>query len=205
MKNFLQIIKSVAIFGSADIHEDHPTYQDAFKAAQRLGQHKIRVIDGGGPGVMKAATDGANSVGGDTFNIVFEPTNAPFFEGKLTTNKADRELRAHDYVERMNALIEASDAYVIFKGGTGTLSEWANVWLLAHIYHGYHKPFILFGSFWKEIVDVIHKHLFIGDVEMDVFRIVTTVDEMWDALQEFDDELVTRALKKKDEEFSSGT
>lgn len=199
----LKRIKSIALFGSADIPKDHPVYKEAYESAKLLAQHGLRVVNGGGPGVMKAATDGASSVGGDTFNIVFEPTNATFFEGKLSTNKADREFRAHDYVERMNTLIEVSDAFVIFQGGTGTLSEWSSVWLLAHIYHGYHKPFILFGDFWQEIVDVLKKHLFIGAVEMSVFRIVTTVDEMWEAVKEFDKEIDDRPFEDAKQEKAS--
>lgn len=185
----LSKIQSVAIFGSADINDGHPVYRDAFRVAQTLGEHGIRVVNGGGPGVMKAATDGARSVGASTLAVTFEPVDAPFFEGKLKTNIADREIVTPDYVERLKGLIDASDAYVIFQGGTGTLSEWATVWLLSHIYYGHHKPFILYGEFWHEVIEVIEKNFFIGELETKVFAIVNTPEAMWAELERFDKEI----------------
>jgi uncharacterized protein (TIGR00730 family) len=185
----LSVIKSVAIFGSADVNDGHPVYRDAYRAAQKLGEHGIRVVNGGGPGVMKAATDGARSVGASTLSVTFEPIDAPFFEGKLPTNKPDREIKTPDYVERLKGLIDASDAYVIFQGGTGTLSEWTTVWLLSHIYYGHHKPFILYGDFWHEVIEVIQKNFFIGKMEHKVFAIVNSPEEMWSELERFDKEV----------------
>lgn len=185
----LTTIQSVAIFGSADVNDGHPVYRDAFRAAQKLGEHGIRVVNGGGPGVMKAATDGARSVGAPTLSVTFEPKDAPFFEGKLKTNIADREIVTPDYVERLKGLIDASDAYVVFQGGTGTLSEWATIWLMSHIYYGHHKPFVLYGDFWHEVIEVIEKHFFIGELENKVFVIVNTPEAMWEALQKFDQEI----------------
>lgn len=193
-ENTLKVIKNVAIFGSADVNDGHPVYREAFRVSQALGEHGIRVVNGGGPGVMKAATDGARSVGASTLAVTFEPIDAPFFEGKLKTNVADREIKTSDYVERLKGLIDVSDAYVVFQGGTGTLSEWATIWLMSHIYYGHHKPFILYGDFWHEVIEVIQKHFFIGELEHKVFTIVNNPDDMWKALEQFDLELT--ALQK---------
>lgn len=193
----LSVIQNVAIFGSADIPETHPVYQSAYESAKILAQHGLRVVNGGGPGVMKAATDGAREGGGSTLTVTFEPKNAPFFEGKLKTNIADREIVAQDYVERLKGLIDASDAYIVYQGGTGTLSEWATIWLMAHIYYGHHKPFILYGDFWQEVLDVIYKHFFIGETEKKIFTIVNTQEEMWNALKGFDAELLSIEQSRK--------
>ena len=40
----------------------------------------------------------------------------------------------------MFGLMSQSDLFICFRGGTGTLSEWATAWLLAHLYYGHHKP-----------------------------------------------------------------
>src|SRR5690606_8417316 len=140
------------------------------------------LVNGGGPGVMQAVTQGAESVGGQTLTVTFKPENAPYFEGSSSDNNADATVLASDYGQRVSLLINNADAFVIFKGGTGTISEWAMVWLLAHIYYGVHKPFVLYGDFWHEVIEVMKKHFFIDDAEERVFRIVTTKEEMLTAI-----------------------
>ncbi|MDQ5951832.1 MAG: hypothetical protein QG639_1113, partial [Patescibacteria group bacterium] len=148
-------ITNVAIFGSADIDELHPLYSEVFTVARYLAYQGKVIINGGGPGVMDAATKGAQSAGGKTLVVTFYPKDMPEFEGRYFSNNADVEIKTANYVERMFGLIEHADIFICFQGGTGTLSEWATVWLLAHLYHGNHKPIILYGRFWKDVMKVI--------------------------------------------------
>lgn len=177
-------IKSVAIFGSADLEQSDSVCVAASEAARRLAERGYTIVNGGGPGVMRAATAGAESAGGDTLTVTYAPQNAPHFEGTASDNRADRTMQAKTYVERIGLLIAKADAFIVFKGGTGTISEWGLIWLLAHIYYGQHKPFILYGDFWFEVVGMVQKHFLIEDVEMKVFRIVNSADEMLVALDE---------------------
>jgi len=174
----------VAIFGSADLPEDNDVCQAAFSTAKLLAQRGYTVVNGGGPGVMQAATQGAESVGGETIAITLAPKDAPHFEGTSVNNQADVTIKTDDYLQRVGLLIEKSDAFVVFQGGTGTLSELGLIWLLAHIYYGQHKPFVLFGSFWHEFVEQTRKHFLIEDVELKVFKIVDRVEEILPALDE---------------------
>lgn len=179
-----QSFHSIGIFGSADIFDTDPVYSEAFEVAKLLASKGHRIVNGGGPGVMQAATEGAESVGGKTLTITFQPQNAPHFEGTSSENNADATVLAPDYHQRVALLVQNSDAFVIFKGGTGTISEWTMVWLLAHIYYGVHKPFVLYGDFWQEVIDVMKKHFLLGRVEDAVFRIVNTKEELLVALDE---------------------
>ncbi len=175
-------IRSVAIFGSADLPEDNDVCKAAYQAAQVLAQRGYTVVNGGGPGVMQAATRGAEDVGGNTLTVTLDPKDAPMFEGTSVDNQADVTIKTEDYLERVGLLIEKSDAFVVFQGGTGTLSELGLIWLLAHIYYGQHKPFVLFGSFWHEFIDLSRKHFLIEDVELSVFKIVEKVEDILPAL-----------------------
>lgn len=186
-------IKRVAIFGSADVSEESQDYKDAFKASQLLAKEGKIIVDGGGPGIMQAATMGARSVGGNTLAVTLYPTDMPNFEGRAEDNVVHKEIRTKNYIERMFTLMDNADAFIIFQGGTGTLSEWATAWLLAHLYFGHHKPFILYGDFWEEVIAVIQKHFFIGDQEMQVFRIAHNAQEMLYALDEFEVQMRERA------------
>lgn len=185
-------IEKVAFFGSADIPQDHPVCQEVFQAAKSMAQQGKVVVNGGGPGVMEAATKGAESVGGETVAITFEPKDMPEFEGRASENIVDVELQTANYIERMFSLIYYADLIICFKGGTGTLSEWSTAWLLAHLYHGKHKPMILYGDFWHEVIAAVRKHFFIGDKETQVYRIVSNQDELMQAVKEIEQELASR-------------
>lgn len=185
-------ITNVAIFGSADIDELHPLYSEVFTVARYLAYQGKVIINGGGPGVMDAATKGAQSAGGKTLVVTFYPKDMPEFEGRYTGNNADVEIKTANYVERMFGLIEHADIFICFQGGTGTLSEWSTVWLLAHLYYGNHKPIILYGAFWKDVMKVIDDHFFVGAKEHQVYRIVTNETELVQAIELFQQELESR-------------
>lgn len=185
-------ITNVAIFGSADIDELHPLYSEVFTVSRYLAYQGKVIINGGGPGVMDAATKGAQSAGGKTLVVTFYPKDMPEFEGRYTGNKPDVEIKTANYVERMFGLIEHADIFICFQGGTGTLSEWSTVWLLAHLYYGNHKPIILYGEFWKDVMHVIDEHFFIGTKEHQVYRIVKNETELVQAIELFEEELASR-------------
>lgn len=185
-------IKHIAIFGSADVDELNPLYQEAYKVSRYLAYHDKVIINGGGPGVMNAATQGAESVGGQTLGVTFYPKDMPNFEGRFTTNKVDKEIKTANYVERMFTLMYHADAFVIFQGGTGTLSEWTTAWLLAHLYYGHHKPLILYGAFWHDVMRVINENFLIGESEGMVYKIADNEEQLIAALNEFEQELEIR-------------
>jgi uncharacterized protein (TIGR00730 family) len=185
-------IENIAVFGSADVDEKHPLYQEVFTVSRYLAYHDYVIVNGGGPGVMDAATKGAQSAGGETIVVTFYPKNMPEFEGRFTGNTADKEIKTANYIERMFGLMEQADAFICFQGGTGTLSEWATAWLLAHLYYGNHKPLILYGAFWHDLIRVINDNFLIGDKETSVYKIVENETELIQALKEFSEELADR-------------
>ena len=185
-------IKRIAFYGSADLDKDDPAYQEAFEAAKHVARRHKVIVNGGGPGIMEAATLGAKAAGGKTIGVTFYPEDMPEFEGRDEGNVVDKEIRTSNYIERMFGLMNNAELFVCFKGGTGTLSEWATAWLLAHLYYGNHKPIILYGDFWHEVMDVIHKHFLIGYKEAKVYKIVTNLEEFKVALRIFEEEMSTR-------------
>jgi uncharacterized protein (TIGR00730 family) len=179
-------LKNIAFFGDANISETDETYKNAFEVAELLAKNGYIIVDGGGPGVMHAATTGAEAGGGKTISVTFDPTNAPGYEGRYIKNVTDTEVVTTNYIERMFKLMEYGDMFVIFKGGSGTVSEFGTAWVLAKLYLGHHKPIILFGSFWAEILDVLRKNLNIDSQEMSIFEICTTKDEVLKAIERFE-------------------
>lgn len=185
-------LQNVAIFGSADVDEQHPLFQEVFTIARHLAYSGRTVVDGGGPGVMLAATSGAKSVGGRVVTVTFEPTDMPEFEGKADGNVPDLEIKTANYIERMFGLMDQADAFICVQGGTGTLSEWATAWLLAHLYYGNHKPLLLYGKFWHALLNVVNENFFINEKEKQVYRIVENPDQLFLAFAELELELSNR-------------
>ena len=178
--------KKIAFFGDAAVSEASVTYQMAYHAAKKLAKLGYTIVNGGGPGVMNAATKGAESVDGATESVTFYPEHASGFEGRYLSNVTDKEIKTSNYIERMYRLMEESDIFLIFKGGTGTISELGTAWVLAKLYYGHHKPFILVGSFWRPVIGAIHDNLLIDVKEMDVFRIVDGIDEILPKMRELE-------------------
>ena len=52
------IIKNIAFFGDAAIPKSDPVYKDAYAIAKILAKEGYTIVNGGGPGVMAAATRG---------------------------------------------------------------------------------------------------------------------------------------------------
>jgi hypothetical protein len=184
-------IKNIAFFGDADISEADETYKAAFDVAEALAKENYVIVDGGGPGVMEAATSGAVKGGGKTISVIFDPVNAPGYEGKYIKNVTDTEVVTTNYIERMFKLMEYSDTFIIFKGGSGTMSEFGTAWVLAKLYYGHHKPFILFGDSWIPIIDAIRENMNIDAKEMSVFEICRNKDEVLRTIQRFELKMAT--------------
>ena len=182
---------SITIFGFADCQADDPLYQEAKEVARMLAEKGLTVVNGGGPGVMRAATEGAHEGGGEVAVATFYPKHIENFEGKDPQNHADKEVIMNNYVDRTMKLLELGQAYVVFNGGTGTLSEFGMAWGLAYLYFGHHKPLILYGGFWFPIMEILAKNMRIGDRpgSLRVYKIATTPEMVIKYLEEFDREM----------------
>jgi uncharacterized protein (TIGR00725 family) len=180
------MIKRVTFFGFSEAKPEDKVYQEAFEVAKLLAKEGYEILNGGGPGIMKASSLGAKEGGGKTIGVSFYPAGATHFEGRDPSNPLDEEIKCANYVERTIKLIDLGDVYVIFSGGTGTVSEFGMAWGLARIYFGNHKPFLLFGSFWHEITEAIGKNMLLRPEALRVYKIVTKPQEVLEAIQDFD-------------------
>lgn len=204
----MQFIKNIAFLGSSEVKKDDSLYKQAFKVAKLLALKGYVIVNGGGPGVMDASTQGAASVNGETLAITFYPQDAPGFEGRYPKNITEREIKTGDYIERTFKLLEHGDVYIIFKGGTGTFSEFATAWCLARLYYGCHKPLILYGSFWKEIISCFKQHMFCRGEEDKIYKIVDNPEGVLLAIEQFEKEFSQRLKRflgvKNERAFMAG-
>ena len=179
-------IKTVSCLGFADALPHDQVYTDAFEVGKILAENGYAVADGGGPGVMRAATEGAESVKGKTIGVTFYPKDITNFEGRDLNNKFDREIKTKNYLERTLKLLEVGQAYVIFKGGVGTISEFGMAWELASLYSGHAKPLILYGKFWEKIMVALVSQMIMRPDNLQVYRVVESPEEVVAALNMFE-------------------
>jgi hypothetical protein len=155
-------IKKVAIFGDADAKNSQLHYRSAYKIAKVLAENGIEVVNGGGPGVMKAVTLGARAGNGNSTIVIIDPRRVPGnFEGtdKENLKMATKVIKTRNFDERILKLLDIADAYVVMKGGTGTIVEMALCWQKAKFAYGKHKSIIFYGRGWKNIYNCMKKNL----------------------------------------------
>ncbi len=178
-------IASVTFFGSAKSKPGDKNFEDARQTARAVALSGRRVINGGGPGVMLAATLGAKTGEGKTTVVYYKPELATGFVGEAAANYADESFEETNYILRTKKLLELGDAYIVFNGGTGTLSEFAMAWGVNRLYFGHHKPLLLYGDFWQNIMDEFKKYMMVREEEYKIFTIVNSPSEVLAALETY--------------------
>ena len=181
-----KIIKKVAIFGDAEAKKTDQHFIDAFNTAKLLAQNGYTIVNGGGGGIMLAATLGAKAGGGKVEIVILDPKKKPTnFEGynKENHDLADKIYSTPNYPERLNELIKVGEAFVIFNGGVGTLSEIGLSWQMAKFDFGHHEPLIFFGEQMYSVVEELVRSLKYDPLEKKLYEIVLTPEDVLKTLQ----------------------
>jgi uncharacterized protein (TIGR00725 family) len=180
--------RNIAFLGYSESKETDLEYSSAYETAKLLARSGYTIVDGGGPGVMEAASLGARAGGGKTIGVTFYPKNIANFEGRTMTNPLDKEIITQNYLERTLTLLSTGHMYVFFNGGTGTISEFGMAWGLARLYFGHHKPLILYGDFWNNIIGTFRENMRLRPEELDVYKIVNSPEKVLKALRSFEEQ-----------------
>lgn len=181
-----RVIKRVAFFGSATMPMHSPIWNEAFETARLLAEDGFEIVDGGGPGIMKAASMGAKEANGKVIGVTYYPKDVLNFDGRDPQNIIDIEIKTDNYLERTLTILREADCYLIYKGGTGTVSEFGMAWGLAKLYFGHHKPLVFFGSFWENIMKSLENNLEIDKEEESTYVVVTSPKEAVHAIKFLD-------------------
>ncbi|MEK7595632.1 MAG: LOG family protein [Patescibacteria group bacterium] len=174
------IIKTITILGGAEWKEDEAVYKETFTVCKALALSGYKICNGGGPGVMRAATEGAHEGGGKVIGVTMHPKyHHPHFEGRDPDNNFDEEVDCGgDYFDRTKRLLQLGDVHMVFKGGTGTISEFGMSWAVSRIHEGHNKPMLLYGNFWKDIIEAFKTHMYMRPDEFKLYKIATSSEEV---------------------------
>ena len=148
----------VAIFGSSRIKVGDPEYRDVYEIARGLAALGFDVVTGGGPGLMQAANEGAQSrSAGERVQSVGIRVELPF---EQEVNPFVQEAFEHQtFFTRLHHFVLMSDAYVVVPGGIGTVLEAMLVWQLLQVRHLHDTPLVFAGEMWAELVDWAKRYM----------------------------------------------
>jgi uncharacterized protein (TIGR00730 family) len=147
-------IKIVTIFGSSRPNDNDEEYRLAYEVGKNLAHSGFTVCNGGYSGIMEASARGAKEAGGKTIGVTF---NNNF--KKNANCWIDEEIFQPTLIDRMMKLVKLGDAYVVLKGGTGTLLEFAAVWEFINKKMLKEKPIVVIGNFWNSVIDTMRNEL----------------------------------------------
>lgn len=142
----------VTIFGSARTQPGHWVYKEVKRMAGELAAMGCDIVTGGGPGLMQAANEGAESVEaservhsiGIRVDLPFEQEVNPFVE---------QAFEHQTFFTRLHQFVLMSDAFIVAPGGIGTVLESMMIWQLLQVRHLHDVPLIFAGPMWKGLVD----------------------------------------------------
>jgi uncharacterized protein (TIGR00730 family) len=173
--------KVVTIFGSSKPQPGEPEYELARKLGGLIANAGFSICNGGYGGTMEAAARGAREANGSTIGVTMESVNPQ------ANQWIDRTIVVKTLIDRLMKLIELGDAYVVLRGGTGTLLELAAVWELMNKQMMRSRLVVVVGKFWDSTVETVKKELSLEGLEWSArhVRVVKDPEECVKALKEF--------------------
>ena len=170
----------VAIFGSSRIEPENGAYARVRELAQKLSFMGCDIVTGGGPGLMRAANEGARAGAyhyktrsfGLTILLPMEEQPNPFLD----------EVAQHStFFSRLHQFIRLSHAYVVMDGGLGTTLEAMMVFQLLQVGMLKDRPLIFVGPMWRGLRSWIESEIvergLASPGDLNVAFWVDTVDE----------------------------
>lgn len=169
---------AVTFFGSARSTLEDEVYQSATDLAGKLAHEGYAVITGGSAGIMKAANKGAYDAGGASVGLNIRLPNAQS-ENKFLTEKFEFD---HFFVRKV-MLTFASEVFIFFPGGFGTLDEFFEIVTLVQTGKIRRAPIVLFNSeYWNPLLKFFDENLLgkfktINPKDRELIHVVDTVDD----------------------------
>lgn len=169
---------AITFWGSARLKPGDKYYDEAEKLASRLAETGLAVVTGGGGGIMEASNVGAFKVGGASVGLNIRLPE----EQRLNPYTTESQTFDHFFARKV-MLAYASEAYVYFPGGFGTLDELFEIVTLIQTKKITRVPVALYGkAFWTPLLDwmkndLVKKHKTISPEDMELFTVVDSVDD----------------------------
>ena len=176
----------ITILGASSSLEGSYEYDTALYLGKMLASAGIDIATGGYMGIMEAALKGASST-----NVRRIGVTTQFYSTKVKNDYVSEEISTKTYWDRFNKLVEIGDAYIMLPGGTGTLAELANIWLLKSRSLIPDKPFVCIGEQWNEVIQTV---VFYSESALEHMKYLKILESAEDAVEYLLSEFKSRNL-----------
>ena len=185
IERLIKLSGAVTVFGSARFTEDTPEYKQGVRLGELLAAEGIPVITGGGPGLMEACNRGAYPQPGSSIGLNIELP----FEQEANPYQ-DISLHFRYFFVRKFMFVKHAVGFVGLPGGYGTLDELFEALTLVQTQKVRRFPIVLVGKrYWSGLhdwlVDTALERSCIDASDLDLFRIIDSVDEAAEIIIDF--------------------
>lgn len=185
IERLIALSGAVTVFGSARFEEDSPEYRQGVRLGELLAAEGIPVITGGGPGLMEACNRGAYPQPGASIGLNIE---LPFEQ--VANPYQDISLHFRYFFVRKFMFVKHAVGFIGLPGGYGTLDELFEALTLVQTQKVRRFPIVLVGErYWAGLrnwlVDTVLESRCIDAADLDLFRVVDTVDEAAEVIVDY--------------------
>jgi uncharacterized protein (TIGR00730 family) len=175
---------AASFFGTARSTFEPRFYEDATALSGKLAKAGYAVITGGNAGIMEAANRGAFEAGGASIGL-----NIRIDENAALNKFVTESVTFDHFFVRKVMLAFASEVYIYFPGGFGTLDEFTEILTLVQTKKIRPVPIVLYGKeYWTPLIDFFCNQLFkqhgaVNEEDLSLFHVVDSVDEAFEYIQ----------------------
>jgi uncharacterized protein (TIGR00730 family) len=169
---------AVAVFGSARLPTEHPTYALALRLGAELARAGFAVITGGGPGSMEGANRGASEAGGLSVGLGIE---LPWESG--LNEWADIGVNFRYFFARKTMFVKYAQGFAVLPGGFGTLDELFEALTLVQTQKVTRFPIVLIGTeYWAGLLGWLREVALsdgkISEADLEMLQVTDEVDDV---------------------------
>ncbi len=177
-------MRKVTVFGSARMHPDNPSYQQAVQYGRCMAGAGWYVVTGAGGGIMEAAHVGAGREKSMGLNIML-----PFEqEANRIINDDKKLVHLKYFFTRKLLFVKEVHAVVLFPGGFGTLDELYETITLIQTGKRDLMPIVAVDApgetYFADLLEYMRKHLLgtnlISPDDLSLMKVTNSVEEAFD-------------------------
>ncbi len=153
----------ITLFGGSAVEEGETEWDEAYQLGRVIAMAGFTLCNGGFGGTMEASSRGAKEAGGKTIGVI-----TSFLDAEEPNPWVDEVIHVGTYLERIQRLIELGDGFIVLRGSVGTFSEFFLLWCLEYIGKVPHKPIVLLGEAWREVIRTIEGQMQLTPSHLDL-------------------------------------
>ena len=170
----------VAVYGSASAMPGEPDWQVAYEVGRALATSGYCVLSGGYGGAMEACSQGAAEVGG---HVMGAEVGLFRERGQRLNQWVTEPVPFETLRDRLYFLVQRPDAFVVLRGGVGTLSEMSLLWSLLQVGEIPARPCVLVGPMWRRFIEVFAETSTVSADDLRWLTLVERADQVVPALE----------------------